>query len=127
MDCAIQIYDESAVVCLAYDLTGDLNYAAFADYVVNNLFHSYAEAHKAGDVSKLNFGFGITLFSGLIPRLMDIVADATDRDAEAFRTAKQEWKKKSDERPERESCERPSALVNDLGRLSTEQHPPPER
>jgi hypothetical protein len=110
---------QCTTVCLAYDLTGDISYAAYANRLVNEHFHKVAEAVERGE----RIGFEEEWYSGFIPRLLHIVADAVADDPDRFVEAAEDWWEKRRNMPDREEEPRPdSEPVTSLGRLSAEPH-----
>jgi hypothetical protein len=77
-------------VCIAYDITGDPIYAAWADYILHEYFVDRAERIK--NLAPLKFTY--TCFAQPISALMRIVHDAAAKDPEAFRKAQAEWRRK---------------------------------
>ena len=74
-------------VCLAYDLTGDVVYAAYAKHLIEHSFRRQMNQMRRlafFDFSHLWYGSGIL-------RLMGIVADALDKDPEALAKAEADW------------------------------------
>lgn len=109
-------------VCFAYDLTGDFCYAAYCKQVVEENFHRFVERYRNAEA----MSFESLAFSGYIPRLMRTVADAMDRDPEAFARAEAEWRQKRQAMPDRPDSPRPDRGPEiNLGVLSTEPHPAP--
>lgn len=110
---------QCTTVCFAYDLTGDVCYAAYANRLVTEHFHELAESVRKSE----RIGFEEEWYSGFIPRLLRIVADAADKDPEGFAAAAKAWWGKRREMPDREPVVRPDAGPGtSLGRLSTEPH-----
>ena len=111
---------QCTTVCIAYDLTWDV---AYAHRLVNEHFHALAEAVHKGE----RIGFEEEWHSGFVPRLMNIVADAWDKDPEGFAAAAEAWWEKRREMPDRAETVRPDQQKDggkwiNLGRLSTEPH-----
>lgn len=107
-------------VCFAYDLTGDPVYAAYAKHIIDTLFHDFVESMR----KEQQLDFAAMRFSGYIPRLMRIVADAMDRDPAEFEAAFDRWQAERAERPDRPEDERPdSGPKASLGVLSAEPLP----
>jgi hypothetical protein len=108
-------------VCFGYELTGKLEYAAFAKNLIDTSFHEFVESTRREE----QMDFAATRFSGYIPRLMCIVADAMDKDADGFAAAIVQWKKKRSSLPDRPDEIRPdSGPRTSLGVLSVEPFPP---
>jgi len=107
-------------VCFAYDLTTDMNYAAYAKNLLENNFHQFVEQVRAEE----HMDFQAIWFSGFIPRLMRIVANAMARDAAGFTKTSEQWRQKRQSMPDREAEERPDRGPEiNLGRLGTEPYP----
>jgi hypothetical protein len=85
--------ENPAIVCLAYDLTGDLTYAAYAREIVAGNFARQAERVRRF----ADFRFTWICFGGFIPALMRIVADAQARDEKAFAQAEADWRRRRQE------------------------------
>jgi len=142
---------QAAMACLAYDLTGDMTYAAFAKEM---LFGSFLR--RAQRVRRFaTFRFTWVCFGSFIPALMRTVAEAMCNDPDALAEAERTWKEKRAgkgmpiydgpgidldkdtmdangnilNRPPvelpREGPGRRRKPLTNLGRLSTEDHPPP--
>lgn len=80
---------QSTMVALAYRLTGDLKYAAYAkDHLLGHFHRLVSRTRKYADWRFTWIGFG-----SYIPRLMRIVADAMDADPEGLEQAEAAWKK----------------------------------
>lgn len=106
-----------ATVCFAYDLTGDVKYAAYAKNLLDTRFHDFIESMRKEE----QIDFAAIRFSGFMPRLMRIVAAAMDRSPEGFAAACDAWKKERATRPDRPEEERPdSGPKASLGVLSCE-------
>ena len=106
-------------VCFAYDLTKDMNYAAYARNLMDTNFHDFAEQMQSGE----RMDFQALWFSSFIPRLMAIVAHAMAGDAAGFARASEQWRQKRLNMPDREEEERPDKEpVTNLGKVSTEPH-----
>ena len=111
---------QCTTVCFAYDVTGDVCYAAYANRLLSGPFHQLAESVRTGE----RIGFGEESYSGFIPRLMSIVSDASDKDPGGFAAAAEAWRDKRRAMPDREPEVRPDAEARfSLGRLSTGPHP----
>lgn len=80
----------AAVVCLAYDLTGDMTYAAYCKDHLEGVFRRQAKRcrHFA------DWRFTWLCFGSYIPRLMRTVAEALDRDPEMLCRAEEAWRRK---------------------------------
>jgi hypothetical protein len=87
----------AAVVCLAYELTGDMTYAAYCKDHLEGAFLRQAKRCR----SFADWRFTWLCFGSYIPRLMRILAEALDRDPEALLEAEKEWRRK------RAECGRP--------------------
>ncbi|MFC1601087.1 hypothetical protein ACFL34_01895 [Candidatus Sumerlaeota bacterium] len=106
-----------STVCFAYDLTGDVTYAAYAKDLIDTNFHDFIESMRKEE----QLDFAAMRFSGYIPRLMRIVATAMDKDPEGFAAACEAWKRERATRPDRPEEERPdSGPRTSLGVLSCE-------
>lgn len=107
----------SAVLCLAYDLTHDPELAAYAEHVVNALLPEEAERFRRREEIR----FERVWHGGFIPRLMAIIADARQQNADGFENARVEWKKRRRQLPDRPKMQRPdSAPFISLGRQPTQ-------
>jgi hypothetical protein len=107
-------------VCFGYELTGNMAYAAYAKDLIEGRFHQAVESMRREEA----MDFAATRFSGYVPRLMAIVADAMDRDAEAFRHACHEWLAKREGRPDRPEEARPDRVApTSVGVVSAEPLP----
>jgi len=107
-------------VCFAYDMTRDVNYSAYAKNLMETNLHEFAQQLRA----KERIDFQAMWFSGFIPRLMRIVADAMEKDPEGFSEAAEQWSQKRQNMPNRELEDRPDQGPEiNLGSLSTEPHP----
>ncbi len=79
---------DGAIVGLAYELTGDLRYAAYAsDHLDGSFRRQVARCRRYADWRFTWIGFGT-----YIPRLMQLVAQAQDRDPAALAAALQGWR-----------------------------------
>ncbi len=111
-------------VCFAYDLTGDVSYAAYAQNLMETNLHQFAGRMR----SRQRMDFQALWFSQFVPRLMRIVADARAKDPEGFAAAVEQWKQKRRAMPDRPFRQRPDrARPVSLGRLSTADHSDVER
>ena len=77
-------------VCLAYDITGDPVYAAWAHYMLHEYFVDRAE--RANNLAPLLFTY--VCYGQPISALMRIVHDAIEKDPEAFKKAQVEWRRR---------------------------------
>lgn len=75
------------MVCLAYDLTGDMLYAVYAKEMLSGTFLRLAERIR----HFYDFRFTWIGVGGYIPCLMSIVAEAMDRDPKKFAQVEAEW------------------------------------
>jgi len=111
---------QCTTVCFAYDLTGDVKYAAYGKRVMEAQFHNFVERVRAGE----QMDFQSLWYSGFIPQLMKTVADAMERDPEGFSAAADAWWEERRQRPDRTPEERPDGGPEiSLGRLSSAPHP----
>ena len=102
-------YYEISVVCYAYRFTGNLHYAAFAKWFLDEVMSAFMEQRDAeGAIDPPD-----DRANGYIPRLMWLVKEATERDPEAFETTCVEWSAKRDATPDRPFIERPDMLGPD--------------
>lgn len=137
------------LLCMAYEMTGDPVYAAYAKDKLMGAFVRQAErVRRYGD-----FRFTWICFGSIISGLMRTVADAMEKDPAGLARAEQEWRRKRAELglpvydgpgidfsrdrmdangnitnrpPASLPCEappRPRDPVTNLGRLSLEDHP----
>jgi hypothetical protein len=81
---------ETGAVCLAWEITADPLYAAYARYRVEQTWPRQVQRcrHDA------DFRFTWLWFGNYIPRLACIVAEAMDRDPDALAAAERTWKQK---------------------------------
>ncbi len=86
----------AATVCLAYDLTGNPDYAAF---LMDGLEPCGPSDPETRDTEVRSF-WSHTI-SGFVPRLMKTVAQAMDRDPEGFAEHVQKWRERRDTMPDR--------------------------
>ena len=137
------------VVCLAYELTGDLTYAAYCRDHLHGHFARLARRCQ----SYADWRFTWLCFGSYIPRLMRTVATALGRDPEALDHARKAWMEARRERNRpvytgpgvdltkdrmdpngiilnrppvelpRQAPERSYEPLESLGRLSTDPHP----
>jgi hypothetical protein len=106
-------------VCFAYDLTGDVSYAAYAQNLMETNLRQYAQRMR----SRERIVFNALWYSQFVPRLMRIVADAREKDPEGFAAAVEQWKQKRRAMPDRPFQPRPDGVWPvSLGRLSTDGH-----
>lgn len=111
---------QCTTVCFAYDITGDVCYAAYANRLLSEHFHQLAKSVGKGE----QIGFQEEWNSGFIPRLMRIVADASAKDPGGFAAATEAWWNERRTMPDRQPEVRPDAeAAFSLGRLSTGPHP----
>jgi hypothetical protein len=140
------------MVCLAYELTKDPVYAAYARDQIQGCFLRRVKLWEREVYHRFaNIGQG-----SIIPRFMAIVADAMDRDPQGLERADRAWRERRErdgspvyaghgvdlDKDEMSSmgiitnrppvdlpCERPAKRwepLTNLGALSTEDHPPPD-
>ena len=83
-------YGIAGDVAVAYYLTKDPIYAAWAKYHVFSFFTDMAR--RVENLSPARFTY--VIFGGYIPLLMSTVARAMDRDPEGFARAEAEWRRK---------------------------------
>lgn len=111
---------QCTTICFAYNLTGDIKYAAYGKQVLEGQFHKFADKMRAGKI----MDFQALWFSGFIPQLMRTVADAMERDPEGFLIASEAWWKKRCQQQDRKPEERPDEGPEiHLGKLSRAPHP----
>jgi len=108
-------YYDTSVICSAYRLTGNLQYAAFAQWIIEDLFDSFMkQKDQEGAIAP-----GDDRVNGYIPKLMWLVKDASTRYPKAFEEACREWREKLDAAPERPMPKRPDPdPFISLGQLS---------
>lgn len=75
------------LVCFAYEITGDLTYAAYAKEQLFGTFRRQVERCRRF----ADWRFTWVYFGSVIPRLMRIVADALNRDPAGLAAAEQAW------------------------------------
>ena len=139
------------MVCLAYELTKDPVYASYAKDQFEGCFLRRVKLWRRF----AHFRFANISQGSIIPRFMRIAADAMDRNPEGLASADREWRRRREEsgnpvyagpgvdleedtmspggtitnRPPVDiPCEKPRKRwepLTSLGRLSTEDHPPP--
>jgi len=115
---------QCTTVCLAYDLTGDVSYAAYARHLLDCQFNAFAQGVRDEE----HMDFQALWYSGYIPRLVCTVAKAMDADPEGFQAAVDVWWGKRQGMPDREFEARPDRGPEiELGRLSTAPHPGHEK
>ena len=107
-----------SIACLAYDLTGDPVYAVAAKDHIESVFLRKAEAARRFE----DFGFSQIGFGSAIPRLVRIVADAMDKDADGFAKIEREWRRKMAAESVCELPDRRLEPLTRLGSLSTADH-----
>jgi len=114
-ECPIVAIQCPASVCCAYELTGNLEYAAFARWFIGDLFDAFIkQREEEGAIAS-----GDDRVNAFVPKLMRIVKDATDRDPEAFEKACREWREKRDATPPRREMPRPDAAsLKSLGLIT---------
>jgi len=113
----VELHYTTAILNIAFELTGDLSYAAYADHLLNNKFLDIVEQYRSGEM----MGFQDLSLNFTIPHLENVVAKAMDQDPERFEEVKQEWQ---ETRPgpseEYEEWSRPDqASERSIGQLST--------
>jgi len=113
------LHYQAATTAVAYDLTGDLSYAAYADHLLTEVFPDMVEAYREHELLE----FGQLWVNFTIPHLEWVVAAAESEDPERLAAAKEEWR---NTRPgptgEFLSWSRPDgAPLSSLGRLGTDQ------
>jgi hypothetical protein len=107
---------QCTTVCFAYDLTGDVRYAAYAQHLIESNFHTFAQGVRDEE----HMDFQALWYSGYIPRLMRTVATAWDADPQGFEAAVDTWRGQRQRMPDREPEVRPDRGPEiELGRLST--------
>jgi hypothetical protein len=110
---------QCTTICLAYDLTGDVRYAAYARHLLDCQFKAFAQGVR--DEEQMDFQ--ALWYSGYIPRLMCTVARATDVAPEGFQAAVDAWWGERQGMPDRAFEVRPDRGPEiELGRLSTTPH-----
>jgi len=108
------------MACLAYDLTGDRTYAVACKHALEKAFLDRVESLRRYE----NLNFGDIGLGSTVPRLMRVVADALDRDPDAFAEAEAQWETKRREIEEKPDPERPDRDPGtSLGVLSTDPLP----
>lgn len=109
---------DSTVLCLAYDLTGNADYAVRAMDLLSRYRPADPEVRKQSVRNFVQY-----LMSGFLPRLMRTVAAAMDRDADGFAERQRLWREKREQMPDL-SPSSPSREEIRLGRISTVPFPP---
>jgi hypothetical protein len=111
---------QCTTVCFAYDLTGDVSYAAYAKDLIESNLHTFAQGVRDEE----HVDFQALWDSGYIPRLMRTVAQAWEEAPQGFEAAVDAWREKRQRMPDREPEVRPDQGPEmELGRLSTTPHP----
>ncbi len=112
---------ESGIACLAYALTGDACYAAYAKYHIENPFHELIERYrKAGMMDS-----GLLNVLGSMPRLEKTVHEAAAADPAGFEEDCKAWLEKRLQMPPGQGgIRQDKAPFKNIGRLSTDPHPP---
>lgn len=104
------------MACLAYELTGDLTYAA---YCRTRLPHFLGATGPS--LARTHMNFGDVGVGSVIPRLMRVVADAESRDPAALDQAEAAWREKRRNMVAPPDPERPDkGPERSLGVLSTD-------
>ena len=99
-------YYEITVVCYAYRFTGNLHYAAFAKWFLDEVLSDFMkQKDEEGAIAPAD-----DRANGYIPRLMWLVKDTMTRDGAAFERACREWRDKRNATPDRPPMERPDML-----------------
>ena len=106
-ECPVTIaYYEITVVCYAYELTGNLYYAAFAKWIVDEVLEDFMkQKEKEGAIAPAD-----DRANGYIPKLMWLIKNAMTRDGDAFNRACLEWRENRDATPDRPEMERPDMI-----------------
>ena len=89
-----ELNNNAGIVCLAYELTGDPVYAAWAKHMVEAWFPDWAGRLR-------NFcpcDFYCTQYAATIPILTALVAEALEKDAEGLESAAEIWKQRRAQR-----------------------------
>jgi hypothetical protein len=106
----------ATTLCLAYDITGNPDYAAF---LADALAGCKPSAPAAQETEPRTFW--MYTVSGFIPRLMKTVAQAMDHDPEGFAEHVRKWRERRDRLPDRELAQgSPRDVEVNLGRLSAD-------
>ena len=115
--CPVAIGQYPVPICYAYQLTGNLHYAAFAKWLIEDLLDAFMKQRDGeGAIHP-----GDNRVNGYVPKFMWVVRDAVDRDPEAFESACREWREKRDATPDRPEMGRPDAApFKSLGTLTPE-------
>ena len=104
-ECPIAMTQFPVPVCYAYQLTGDLHYAAFAKWFIEDHFDAFMEQRdEEGAMAP-----GDDRVNGYVPKLMWMVRDAADRAPGAFEGACREWRARRAATPGRPELGRPDA------------------
>lgn len=110
---------QCTTICFAYDLTGDVSYAAYAQHLIESNLNAFAQGVRDEE----HMDFQALWYSGFIPRLMRTVATAWDKDPQGFEATVDAWLRKRQGMPDREAEPRPDqGPEKSLGRLSTAPH-----
>ena len=82
--------DDLPILCLAYQITGDLKYAAMCKDHLEGYFKRLVERCR----NYMDWRFTWLTFGSYVPRLTKAVADALNNDPKALARAEKEWKEK---------------------------------
>ena len=112
---------QCTTVCYGYAMSGDVNFAAYAWHIISTNFHEFAEKIRNGE----RMDFQAIWYSGYIPSLMSIVADAMTKDPDRFAAVAEQWRAKRRTMPDRETGRRlePLEKLTNLGVLDTRPLP----
>ena len=97
---------QCTTVCYGYAMTGDVNFAAYAWHIVSTNFHDVAEEIRNREM----MDFQGIWFSGYIPPLLRIVADAMTKDPDGFAAAADRWRERRRTMPDRERVPSPLSV-----------------
>jgi len=113
------LHYQAATTAIAYELTTDLRYAAYADHLLTEVFPDMVESYREGAI----FDFGHLWVNFTIPHLEWVVAAAEADDPKGLAAAKEEWRDTRPGPPEEFlSWSRPDdASRSSLGRLRTDR------
>lgn len=114
----VELHYGTAIINIAYEMTGDPSYAAYANHLLQNKFAEVVEKYRSEEI----LGFQDLWYNFTIPHLMNVVAKAEDEKPEEFKNAKEEWRQtREGPTEEYQSWSRPDRASDEsLGRLSTD-------
>lgn len=114
----VELHYGTAMLNIAYQLTGDLTYAAHANHLLEHKFAEVVRKYRAEEM----LGFQDLWYNFTIPQLENLVAQAMDEEPERFAEITADWpEKRPGPTEEYQSWSRPGGAPDEsLGQLSTE-------